>query len=232
MFFVTSIHAIAYFTLFAQTHSMKAEMSKSSNILACVAYAGFCLIFFASIGPLRRKCWPIFRVCHHFGIFLFFVGVSGLIFLEWCRLTDFDYMQLNSLIIIRKSFVPGCFIPYSPSSSLLFHAPSPPDYISLTSHLSHPQSLQLSTSQVFEVGGYQVNTFVFASSLAEWGFFNYGRAIPSHCLLPLGRKALNSLSKRPVTGPISSLKSHREKEKVMMSRGLAQENVGHPLLQS
>ena len=55
---------------------MSSEMLKSSNILACVSYAGFCIIFFASIGFVRRRWWHIFKICHHFGIFLFVVGVS------------------------------------------------------------------------------------------------------------------------------------------------------------
>lgn len=52
-------------------------MSKPVNIMATISYAGFCLIFGGSIGIVRRRSWQLFKICHHFGIFLFIAGVCA-----------------------------------------------------------------------------------------------------------------------------------------------------------
>ena len=76
MFLITTIHVIMYLIIFAQAHSFHAEMSTRTNVLATISYLGLCLIIFASI--VRRTYWRMYKVCHHFGIFLFVIGVSSL----------------------------------------------------------------------------------------------------------------------------------------------------------
>jgi hypothetical protein len=50
-------------------------MHKPQNIMATMGYIGFCLVFGGSIGYVRRRWWHLFKMCHHFGVFLFIIGV-------------------------------------------------------------------------------------------------------------------------------------------------------------
>ncbi|KAF8322745.1 hypothetical protein DL93DRAFT_1057146 [Clavulina sp. PMI_390] len=76
LFLITTIHVIAYITIFVQTHSFHEEMSKPANVLATVSYIGFCFIFFSSIGYVRRNWWHLFKATHHLGVFLFIIGLN------------------------------------------------------------------------------------------------------------------------------------------------------------
>ncbi|KAF9506872.1 hypothetical protein BS47DRAFT_368451 [Hydnum rufescens UP504] len=125
-FVVTTVHVIAYMVIFAQTNSMKTEMSKASNILACVAYAGLCLIFFASFRYVRQRWWHIFKVCHHFGILIFVVGLNYHSPL-WRPWIGFSLAFLFFSLVLRAltSRIHIAYLtPLSSSRSTVIHFPS------------------------------------------------------------------------------------------------------------
>lgn len=169
LFFVTTLHVIAYLAIFAQTHTMKSEMSKSANILASIGYSGFCLIFFSSIGYVRRHWWHLFKICHHFGIFLFVVGVRISLSSHqstWSRCIH-NLFQSSS-IITRGYSDPGSLFASRSSASQLYSAFSPPACTLHTSQRFPTQSQQSYTFRASDPGGFPDSLFAYGYSLEAW----------------------------------------------------------------
>ncbi|KAF8340632.1 uncharacterized protein EI90DRAFT_3117135 [Cantharellus anzutake] len=126
LFLITTVHVIAYLTIFAQTHTMHSEMSKSSNILASISYSGFCLIFFASIDTVRRQWWHIFKVCHHFGVFLFIVGLNyhSKLLRPWVLYSVLIIFVATVSRILTSRLHIAYLTPLPSSKSTIIHLPS------------------------------------------------------------------------------------------------------------
>ncbi|KAF9506869.1 hypothetical protein BS47DRAFT_1489162 [Hydnum rufescens UP504] len=126
LFVVSTLHTIAYMVIFAQTNSMKTEMSKASNILACISYAGLYLVFFASFRYVRQRWWHIFKVCHHFGILVFVVGLNyhSQLLRSWIGFSlAFLFFSLVLRALTSRVHI-AYLTPLSSSRSTVVHLPS------------------------------------------------------------------------------------------------------------
>ncbi|KAJ9094738.1 hypothetical protein QFC21_005896 [Naganishia friedmannii] len=73
---LATLHVIAYLVVFYRAGVAKEQMSLPANYLGAMAYGGLLLAGLASIRPIRRRWWWVFKFGHHFGMLLVLAGLN------------------------------------------------------------------------------------------------------------------------------------------------------------
>ncbi|KAJ9115815.1 hypothetical protein QFC22_004956 [Naganishia vaughanmartiniae] len=73
---LATLHVIAYLVVFYRAGVAKEQMALPANYLGAVAYGGLLLTGLASIRPIRRRWWWVFKFGHHFGLLLVLAGLN------------------------------------------------------------------------------------------------------------------------------------------------------------
>ena len=73
---LTDLERLTSVVQFHRAGTLRKEMARKVNVMACISFAGLTFMVLVSLGPVRRRYYEFFKWGHHLGLAVFIAGLN------------------------------------------------------------------------------------------------------------------------------------------------------------